>query len=98
MEVEKYNRFFLLNAIDSSSCYAVFTDNSEESRKIFRYASHFAPGQQVHLLKPQLIGHLSRGNTLLLQTKEPLVHVANPTEVSVPPRLMTLKTPITAVS
>ena len=63
MEVGKYHRFFLLNA-KGSSCYALFSDNSEEIRRILRYAAYFGTGTQRHP-KPELIGHLSRGQTLL---------------------------------
>ena len=56
MEVGKYHRFFLLNA-KGSSCYALFSDNS----------AYFGTGTQRHP-KPELIGHLSRGQTLLYKT------------------------------
>ena len=85
LEVDKYHRFFLLNAAGSSCCYALFSENSEESRKMLRYAAYFGPGTQLNLLKPELIGHLSRGQTMLLKTNEPLVPVATPTQIPVPP-------------
>ena len=62
LEVEKY-RFFLLNAVGSSCCYALFSEKSEESRKLSRYAAYFGTGTQLNLLKPELIGHLSRSQT-----------------------------------
>ena len=85
LEVEKYQWFILLAATGSSTSYALFTDNSEESRKILRYASYFGPGAQLHVLKPLIIGRLSRGQTALLKTNEQLIPAVTLMIVNKPP-------------
>ena len=85
LEIEKDHRFILVADTGSSTCYALFTDNSEESRKILRYASYFGPGAQLHVLKPLIIGRLSRGQTILLKTNEPLIPAVSNINVNVSP-------------
>ena len=67
IEIEKYHRFVVFGVPGSSTVLALFSANSEETRRLFIYHAAVKPGSQVELMK------LSRGGTSLISTREPLV-------------------------
>ena len=73
VEVENYNRCVVFGVPGSSTVLALFSANSEETRRLFRYHEALSPGCQVEILKPTMEGNLSRGGTALISTKEPLI-------------------------
>lgn len=86
LEIEKYHRFVVFGIPGTATVIALFTSNSEESRRLFRYKEGLKPGQQVEVIKPVVEGQLSKGGTALITTKEPLVpspHIKE--DVTLPP-------------
>ena len=84
MEVDKYHRFVVFGIPGTTTIVAMFSPNSEESRRLFRY--NIGPGSHVQILKPTLEGQLSRGGSCLISTKEPLVPSIEPNDdITLPP-------------
>ena len=73
IQVERYHRFVVFGVPGSSTVLALFSENSEETRRLFRYHEAINPGCQVEILKATVEGSLSRGGTASISTKEPLV-------------------------
>ena len=73
IKIEKYHRFVVFGVPGTSTVLAMFSSNSEETRRLFRYHCALKPGSQVEVIKPTVEGTLSRGGTSLISTKEPLV-------------------------
>ena len=73
MEMEKYHRFVVLGVPGTSNVLCMFTQTSEESRRLLRYQKSIRPGTDVLILKPNLEGQLAGGATPLITTREPLV-------------------------
>ena len=73
IDPERYHRYVVFGIPGTSSVLAMFTANSEESRRLFRYVEAIRPGTQVEILKPNVDGELNRGGTTLINTKEPLL-------------------------
>ena len=73
VEVEKYHRFVVFGIPGGSTVLAMFTANSEESRRLLRYHDYLKPGSQVAISKPAVEGQLSKGGTAPITTNEPLI-------------------------
>ena len=85
IEVEKYHRFVVFGVPGTSNVVALFSPNSEESRRLFRYSEALRPGLQVAIIKGIVEGQLSRGGTPLISTKEPLVPMEACSSITLPP-------------
>ena len=86
LELEKYHRFVVLGVPGTATVFCMFTQNSEESRRLLRYQKSIRPGTDVLVLKPYLEGQLGGGATPLVTTREPLVPTAEiSTLTSLPP-------------
>ena len=86
VELEKYNRFVVFGIPGSSTVIALFTQNTEESRRLLRYNDSLKPGSHVSILMPSVEGQLSKNGTTLITTNEPLIPLAdNSVEVTLPP-------------
>ena len=73
MKMEKYHRFVVLGVPGTANVLCMFTQTSEESRRLLRYQKCIRPGTDVLVLKPNLEGQHAGGTTPLITTREPLV-------------------------
>ena len=86
LELEKYHRFVVLGVPGTATVFCMFTQNSEESRRLLRYQKSIRPGTDVLVLKPYSEGQLGGGATPLVTTREHLVPTAEiSTLTSLPP-------------
>ena len=75
LEMERYHRYIVLGVPGTPTVLTMFTQTSEETRRLLRYQKEIRPGSEVVVLKPNLEGTLAGGSTPLITTREPLIPV-----------------------
>ena len=73
VEIEKYHRFLVFGVPGGTTVMALFSQNSEDSRRLLRYNDYLRPGTLVSILKATVEGQLTKSGTPLITTNEPLI-------------------------